>query len=160
MVKAAWPAAAGPSSAQDRPTEKDTVQVLVRVRGIAESEQRCLRLEGKALGGAHKTLEVGRDVQITDPASLHTGTFLRRPVSESFRFNHLGNEGFSQQDVFERVGSRIGDACLSGFHGTIFVRYLILPLPCGERVPRMPILHAVSMLQPLRTRYPPSIVVC
>lgn len=95
------------------PPSSANIRVYVRVRPPSAREKESATGGGGGSGGvsnaclrvdsAHNTIEV-----------------LSKPDSKHFSFDHVGDEGATQEDIFHKVGRPITDSCLQGYNGTIF----------------------------------------
>ncbi|XP_024516891.1 kinesin-like protein KIF15 [Selaginella moellendorffii] len=85
-------------SAADQPTNSN-VQVVVRVRPPNQREHEQGYKKAAAVDAAAQTL-----------------TLSVTPFARSFKFDYVADEDVGQEDIFQRVGKPITDACLQGYH--------------------------------------------
>ncbi|KAJ2851941.1 Kinesin-like protein kif15 [Coemansia brasiliensis] len=81
----------------------DNIQVFMRIRPLSEDEYRRDR-------SSESAVRMLSENTVCIPSQR----------SETFTFDHIGDENCTQQNVFEAVGKRAVDQCIQGYNGTIF----------------------------------------
>lgn len=106
-----------PSMTPFKKHSRDNIKVMVRVRPLNERE--------KTEELVHKCITM--DEQEPDTVILEC-----RPEPKKYKFDWIGNEGTTQEQVYIAAGHPLVDFCLQGYNCTIFAYGQVTPSPAND----------------------------